>query len=66
MEWLSQNWIWLLLIAAFPAMHLFGHGHHGGQGKAMGGHGGCGGKHARSGEAESKERPRPSLSPALS
>ncbi len=32
MEWLSQNWVWVLLIAAFIAMHMFGHGGHGGHG----------------------------------
>ena len=36
MEWLSQNWIWVLLIAAFIAMHMFGHGGH----RGHGGHGG--------------------------
>ena len=30
MEWLRQNWVWVLFIAAFLAMHLFGHGGHGG------------------------------------
>jgi hypothetical protein len=30
MNWLSQNWIWLLFALAFVAMHLFGHGSHGG------------------------------------
>ncbi len=35
MDWLSQNWVWVLFSAAFIAMHLFGHGGHGGHG---GGH----------------------------
>ena len=26
MDWLSQNWVWLLFIGAMIAMHLFGHG----------------------------------------
>ena len=30
MEWLSQNWIFLLVAVAFVAMHLFSHGGHGG------------------------------------
>ena len=30
MEWLSQNWVWVLFFAGFIAMHLFGHGGHGG------------------------------------
>ena len=37
--WLSQNGFFVLLIVAFVAMHLFGHGH--------GGHGGHGGRGAR-------------------
>ena len=32
MEWLSQNWVWVLLFAGMIAMHLFGHGRHGGHG----------------------------------
>jgi YHS domain-containing protein len=27
MEWITDNWIWLLLGGAMVAMHLFGHGH---------------------------------------
>ena len=30
MEWLVQNWVWVLFFIAFVAMHLFGHGGHGG------------------------------------
>jgi hypothetical protein len=30
MEWLSQNWIWVVVAVAFFAMHFFGHGGHGG------------------------------------
>ncbi|MEO6280158.1 DUF2933 domain-containing protein [Roseateles sp.] len=30
MDWLAQNWIWVLFGIAFVAMHLFGHGGHGG------------------------------------
>ncbi|MER1941202.1 MULTISPECIES: DUF2933 domain-containing protein [unclassified Castellaniella] len=36
MAWLTENWIWVLFGVAFIAMHLFGHGCHGGHG---GGHG---------------------------
>jgi hypothetical protein len=36
MEWLSENWVWVVVGVAFVAMHLFGHGGHG----AHGGHGG--------------------------
>ena len=30
MDWLSQNWFFVLLLVAFVGMHLFGHGGHGG------------------------------------
>ena len=30
MEWLSANWVWLLIGIAFIGMHVFGHGGHGG------------------------------------
>lgn len=33
MDWLAQNWIWVVFFILFIGMHLFGHG----------GHGGCGG-----------------------
>lgn len=36
MEWLQQNWFWVVVFVTFFAMHLFGHGGHGGHG---GGHG---------------------------
>lgn len=29
MQWIIENWIWLLLGGGFVAMHLFGHGGHG-------------------------------------
>ena len=32
MEWLTDNWFWVLIAALFIGMHFFGHGH--------GGHGG--------------------------
>ena len=32
MEWISQNWVWVLLVVGMIAMHLFGHGGHGGHG----------------------------------
>jgi hypothetical protein len=28
MDWLTGNWIWLVLIAACVGMHFFGHGGH--------------------------------------
>ena len=30
MEWFLQNWVWVLFFAGFVAMHMFGHGGHGG------------------------------------
>ena len=35
MEWISQNWVWVLFAVWMIAMHMFGHGGHGGHG---GGH----------------------------
>jgi hypothetical protein len=32
MEWLSENWLWLLIAVLFIVMHMFGHGGHGGHG----------------------------------
>ena len=32
MEWLSENWVFLLVLVGMVAMHLFGHGGHGGHG----------------------------------
>jgi len=29
MEWLSENWVFLLALVAMVAMHLFGHGSYG-------------------------------------
>lgn len=37
MEWLSENWVFLLVVIAMTAMHLFGHGGHGGHGSHGGG-----------------------------
>lgn len=30
MGWLTQNWIWVAVIAVCIGMHFFGHGGHGG------------------------------------
>lgn len=30
MDWLSPNWVWMLIAMAFVALHLFGPGGHGG------------------------------------
>ena len=32
MDWLSENWIWVIFGVAFIAMHMFGHGGHRGHG----------------------------------
>jgi len=42
MEWITDNWVWLLLFGGMFGMHFFGHGRHG----AGGGGGCCGGGHA--------------------
>jgi len=34
MEWLAENWVWVLVGIAFIGLHLFGHGGHGGHGKS--------------------------------
>lgn len=34
MAWLAENWVWVLIGIAFVAMHLFGHGGHGGDGES--------------------------------
>ena len=39
MDWLIENWFWVLIGIVFVAMHLFGHGGHGGHGRHAG-HGG--------------------------
>lgn len=53
MEWLSQNWIWVVVFAAFIGMHLFGHGGHGGKG------GCCGGGEQRPSDSEQPVKDRP-------
>ena len=53
MEWVSQNWVWVLFAVGMIAMHLFGHGSHGGHG----GHCGPGGqRHGEPDEAGSAGR----------
>ena len=31
MQWLSENWFFLVVLALCGGMHLFGHGHQGGR-----------------------------------
>lgn len=60
MEWLAQNWVWVVIFVLFIGMHLFGHGGHGGRG-SHGGHGGCCGgdeQRASGGEQPGKDRPQ--------
>lgn len=48
MDWLTENWMWVVFGAVFLWMHLKmhgGHGRHGAHGGHGGGHGGCGGSH---------------------
>lgn len=34
MDWLAENWFWVLVLVLFVGMHMFGHGGmHGGHGK---------------------------------
>lgn len=33
MEWLSENWVFLLALVGMIVMHVFGHGGHGGHGR---------------------------------
>ncbi|BAU49780.1 hypothetical protein SVA_3232 [Sulfurifustis variabilis] len=32
MQWIVDNWVWIVVFIAFVALHLFGHGGHGGHG----------------------------------
>jgi len=32
MEWLAENWIWVILAVLFFGVHMLGHGGHGGHG----------------------------------
>ena len=53
MEWLAENWFWVLIGILFVVTHLFGHGGHG----SHGGHGGHleSGKHDKH-KDENKDR----------
>ena len=48
MDWLAQNWVWVVISVLFIGMHLFGHGSHGG--------GGCGG-HGSHGDGDKQRAP---------
>jgi hypothetical protein len=51
LEYLSANWVWMLLVGAMLWMHL-GHGGHGG-------HGGCGGHQSSKPTQSSEQTSRP-------
>lgn len=52
LEFLSSNWVWILLIGGMLFMHL-GHGH----GRGHSGHMGCGGhQHSENGHPPATER----------
>jgi hypothetical protein len=51
MDWLSANWVWILIAIAFVGMHMFGHGGHGGHG----GHDGDGERTSRGPSAKPEE-----------
>ncbi len=46
MAWFAANWFWVLTLIAFVAMHMSGHGCHGGHG---------GGGHERSKDETGKD-----------
>lgn len=54
MQWLTENWVWVLIAAAFIGMHFFGHGGHGGHGG-----GGCCGGHGRGDSSDKKDSRKP-------
>ena len=59
MEWLTQNWVWVVIFVLFIGMHLFGHAGHGGHGGRGGGC--CGGgddQRPPGGEESGKDRPQ--------
>jgi hypothetical protein len=33
MEWIRENWVFIIFLVFFIGMHLFGHGMHGGHGE---------------------------------
>lgn len=60
MDWLRENWFWIVVAVLFIWMHARMHGGHGGRGGCggqggHGGHGGCGGHD----EGSAREPPDP-------
>ncbi len=55
MEWVMENWVFILFAVIFIGMHLFGHGGmHGGHGKHGGDEGHDEHKHSGEGSTEKK------------
>lgn len=54
MDWLAQNWFWLVIFVLFIGMHLVGHGGHGGHGGCCGG----GEQGPAGGEQAGKDKPQ--------
>lgn len=54
MDWLRENWLWIVLVALFFWMHVKMHGGHGGH--PQGRHGGCHGHGAGGGCCGESER----------
>lgn len=51
MEWIRENWVFILFFIIFIGMHLFGHGMHGGCGKTEEGE-----EHKGHGSSEKREK----------
>ncbi len=56
MEWVLDNWIWILFGVGMIAMHMFGHGGHGDHG-GHGGHGGHGKSRDGASQTDRKSEP---------
>ena len=54
MNWLLQNWVWVLVFAVFIWMHMSGHGCHGGHGDRHGEED----QRSTAGEESDKNRPQ--------
>lgn len=54
MEWLAENWFWVLVGILFIVMHIFGHGSHGGH---AGGHRSSDTKDKSDRESGSRDQP---------
>lgn len=50
MDWLLENWFWVVIFAVFIGMHLFGHGGHSSHGSGCGGHDHSKNDHSKEGD----------------